>query len=78
MKQGGELAQQQHVNNADLNYDEQAAARTFHSGVIINSPPTPTPSLVQALVKMFEIDVIIILEENVLSQGLTHHYAKLR
>lgn len=50
------------------------AARTASSGLIVNAPCAPTPDLLQKIIEMFEIDVVLILDNEGLHAALTKIY----
>lgn len=53
----------------------QEGARTASSGIIVNAPFQPTPELLHKIVEMFEIDVILILDNEGLHSALSRMYA---
>lgn len=51
------------------------AARTATSGLIVNAPYQPTPELLQKIIEMFEIDVVLILDNEGLHASLSRVYS---
>lgn len=50
-------------------------ARTASSGLVVNAPCQPTPELLQRIIDMFEIDVVLILDNEGLHAALSRMYA---
>eukprot|EP00928_Gymnodinium_smaydae_P086929 TRINITY_DN71313_c0_g1_i1.p1 TRINITY_DN71313_c0_g1~~TRINITY_DN71313_c0_g1_i1.p1 ORF type:complete len:502 (+),score=89.63 TRINITY_DN71313_c0_g1_i1:141-1508(+) len=50
-------------------------AKTASSGVIINAPCQPTPELLQKIIEMFEVDVVLVLDDDSLMAALSRMYA---
>lgn len=51
-------------------------ARTASSGLIVNAPSQPTPELLQKIIKLFDIDVVFVLDNESLHAALSQIYAR--
>jgi len=50
-------------------------ARVATSGIIVNAPFQPTPEIIKKIVEMFEIDVVLVLDDESLHAAISKIYA---
>lgn len=44
------------------------------SGLIINAPAEPSTELLKTIISAFEVDIVLVLDDNELYQDLASHY----